>query len=106
MPNHSIKTIIRPCAAFLALALGIVASGSLAAQTAAIPPPTAPSPPTAANFQGSVTKGAVSPQPVDLSLDDAVQRGLQTNLGIILSGTLTAGARAERLADCNRCCPR
>ncbi len=58
-----------------------------------------PSPPSAADFQGSVPKGEVSAQAVDLSLDDAIQRGLQANLGIILSGTQTAGARAARLSQ-------
>lgn len=103
MLKHSIKSIIRPCAAGLVLALAVAAPGGLAAQTGgqtgAIPAPTAPSPPTSANFQGSVTKGDVSAQPVSLSLDEAIQRGLQTNLGIILSGTMTAGARAERLSQ-------
>jgi outer membrane protein TolC len=46
-----------------------------------------------------VTKGAASAQTIDLSLDDAIQRGLQSNLGIILSGTNTAGARAARLSQ-------
>ena len=46
-----------------------------------------------------MSKGQASPQPIDLSLDDAIQRGLQANLGVILSGTQTAGARAERLSQ-------
>lgn len=46
-----------------------------------------------------MVKGQVSPQPIDLSLDDAIQRGLQTNLGLILSGTQTAAARAQRLTE-------
>jgi outer membrane protein TolC len=70
-----------------------------AAQSSVIPPPTLPSPPTAADFQGGVTKGQPSAQPIDLSLDDAIQRGLQSNLGIILSGTQTSGARAARLSQ-------
>lgn len=53
--------------------------------------------PTAGSFQGSVTKGTVSPQPVDLSLDDAIHRGLQANLGLILSGTQTAATRGQLL---------
>ena len=83
------------------LALAVVAPGGLAAQTGVnvpIPPSTAPSPSTA-SFQGSVPKGEATAQPIDLSLDDAIQRGLQANLGIILSGTQTAGARAERLSQ-------
>jgi outer membrane protein TolC len=76
-----------------------LACGGAAAQTAVIPQPPLPSPPTATSFQGSVSKGQASPQPIDLSLDDAIQRGLQANLGVILSGTQTAGARAERLSQ-------
>jgi len=79
--------------------LALVACAGLAAQTAVIPPPVAPSPPTAADFQGSVTKGQATAQAVDLSLDNAIQRGLQANLGIILSGTQSASARAERLSQ-------
>jgi len=54
---------------------------------------------TASPFQGSVTQGEVSAQAVNLSLDDAIQRGLKTNLGVILSGTQTASARGERLSQ-------
>jgi len=46
-----------------------------------------------------VPQGEASPQAIDLSLDDAVQRGLKANLGIILSGTQTTGARAARLSQ-------
>ena len=55
--------------------------------------------PTAQSFQGSVVQGDASAQPLDLSLDDAMQRGLRNNLGIILNGTQTAGARGQRLSD-------
>ena len=79
--------------------LTLAAGGGLAAQTAVIPPPVAPSAPTATDFQGSVAKGEASAQPVELSLDGAIQRGLQANLGIILSGTASASARGERLSE-------
>src|ERR1700691_1497118 len=55
--------------------------------------------PTAQNFQGSVATGEASAQPIDLSLDDAMQRGLRNNLGAILSGTQTAEARGQRLSQ-------
>jgi outer membrane protein TolC len=71
---------------------------SLAAAAAAQAPPQAAAP-TASSFQGSVVQGEVSAQPLALSLDDAIQRGLQTNLGIILSGTQASTARAQRLSD-------
>ncbi len=70
----------------------------LAAQTAPGPPPTA-APQTASSFQGSVSIGEVSAQPVDLTLDDAIQRGLRNNLGVILSGMQTAAARGQRLSQ-------
>jgi outer membrane protein TolC len=60
--------------------------------------PQAPAP-TADSFQGSIVIGQASPQPIALSLDDAIQRGLKTNLGIILNGTQTDTARAERLSQ-------
>ncbi|MGA9061676.1 MAG: TolC family protein [Terracidiphilus sp.] len=99
MPKHSIKSLTRICAAALLWGLCVLGRSGAAAQTAAVPPPAAPSPPTAADFQGSVAKSEASAQTIDLSLDDAIQRGLQANLGIILSGTQTAGARAQRLGQ-------
>lgn len=53
----------------------------------------------ASSFQGSVPAGEVSAQPLELTLDDAIQRGLRNNLGILLSGTQTAAARAQRLSQ-------
>ena len=54
---------------------------------------------TASPFHGSVATGQVSAQPVNLTLDEAVQRGLTANLGIILSVAQTAAARGERLSQ-------
>jgi outer membrane protein TolC len=47
-------------------------------------------------FQGSVPAGTVSPTPLALKLDDAIQRGLQNNLGILVRDTSSQTARAER----------
>jgi outer membrane protein TolC len=98
LPKKSIKTLIRFCAAAVLVGACLSGPGAIA-QSSVIPPPTLPSPPTATDFQGSVSKGNASAQPIDLSLDDAIQRGLQTNLGMILSATQTAGARAARLSQ-------
>ena len=43
--------------------------------------------------------GEVSAQPVSLTLEEAMQRGLKNNLGAILSGTQTAVARGQRLSQ-------
>ena len=53
----------------------------------------------ASPYQGSVAAGEVSAQPIDLTLDDAIQRGLKNNLGVILSGVQTASARGQRLSQ-------
>ena len=71
-------------------------AGAQTLPSAAAAPSTAP---TASDFSGSVPSGTVSQQPLDLSLDEAMQRGLKQNLGIILSGTQTAAARAQRLSE-------
>jgi outer membrane protein TolC len=55
--------------------------------------------PTAQSYQGSVTAGEASAQPIELSLDDAMQRGLKNNLGAILSEKQTAQMRGERLSQ-------
>jgi outer membrane protein TolC len=92
-PKHSRKSTIRPGARALLPGVAILVSGLLTAQTAPAPNP-------AANpFQGSVAAGEASAQAIDLSLDEAIQRGLKANLGIILSGTQTAAARGERLSQ-------
>lgn len=96
---HSIPSRIRPWAAALLSIAAAVAHSVLAAQTAPIPAATPPGPPSAASFQGSVPVGTATAGVLPLSLDDAIQRGLQANLGIILSRTQTAGARAMRLSQ-------
>jgi outer membrane protein TolC len=93
--NHSIR--LRVCAVLLGLVT--IAPGSLAAQmSVGLQPPQA-SGPSASSFQGSVPSGEVSSQPLGLSLDNAIQRGLKANLGIILSGTETASARGQKLSQ-------
>jgi len=90
---------MRPYAYGPLLALTGLACLAAAAQT--VPSLSAPPPsgPNQQSFQGSVPKGEATGQTIDLSLDDAIQRGLQTNLGIILSGTQVAGARGERISQ-------
>ncbi len=55
--------------------------------------------PTPASYQGSVAAGPATAETISLTLDDAVQRGLRNNLGILLSSTQTANARGERLQE-------
>jgi len=92
--NHIVKGAICSCLAVFLLSLtlleGLEAEGQTAPQAAA---------PTAGSFQGSVVKGNASAETIGLSLDDAIQRGLTANLGIILSQNQTSTARGERLSQ-------
>lgn len=94
MPKDTIKNEICACTAGLFLSVVLAVPLGAAGQAA----PQAPAP-NAGSYQGSIVEGEASSQPVGLSLDDAIQRGLRTNLGIILSGTETATARAQRLSQ-------
>ncbi len=85
--------------ALLAVGLALQAPSLLTAQALPSQVQTQSAGPTAQSFQGSVATGEVSAQPLDLSLDDAMQRGLRNNLGVILSGTQTATARGERMSE-------
>jgi len=57
-------------------------------------------------FQGSVPAGAPSPQPLALTLDDAIQRGLDFNLGLLESQTASRAARADRIQALSLLLPR
>ena len=65
----------------------------------AVSGPSIPTGPTSGSFQGSVTAGTVSAEPLSLTLEDAIDRGLKNNLGLLLSGTQTANARGQRLQE-------
>ncbi len=84
------------CACVGLFGLVIVMASGIQAQSVTIQNQTAP---TAGSFQGSVPTGEATAQPIGLSLDDAIQRGLRANLGVILSGTQTAAARGQRLSE-------
>jgi outer membrane protein TolC len=87
------------CVCAAVVSLPFLAQPRVSAQTlpsASAAPSTAPA---ASDFSGGVPAGTVSEQPLDLSLDEAIRRGLKNNLGIILSGTQTAAARAQRLSE-------
>ena len=57
-------------------------------------------------FQGSVPTGVASPTPLSLTLRDAIDRGLKTNLGLLLSGQASEAARGERLRSLSALLPQ
>jgi len=58
------------------------------------------------NFQGSVAAGPVSATVLVLPLDDAIDRGLRNNLGLLLSTLQTDSARGQRLEQLQPLLPR
>src|SRR5580658_7769722 len=63
-------------------------------------PPNGPAPvlqePFQVSYGGSVAAGQASSTPLQLSLREAIRRGLQYNLGVLTNRDITAAARAER----------
>ncbi len=49
------------------------------------------------SFKGSIVSGTATSGVMDLSLDDAIQRGLRTNLGVILQSSSMENANGQRL---------
>jgi outer membrane protein TolC len=51
------------------------------------------------SFKGSIVEGKSTGNLMDLSLDDAIQRGLRNNLGIILQSAAQKNANGQRLEE-------
>jgi outer membrane protein TolC len=81
------------------LAIAALATLPVAAQLNLSAPQSAPTPQPASSYQGSVATDKPSADTLQLTLEDAVQRGLKTNLGLLLSNTQTANSRGQRLQD-------
>ncbi len=56
-----------------------------------------PAAPTADSFRGSIVSGKATGAVMDLSLDDAIARGLRQNLGLILQTTAQQSAKGQAL---------
>ncbi len=54
---------------------------------------------TQGSFQGSVVEGKATGSVIDLSLEEAIQRGLRQNLGIILQSSAMKNASGQRLEE-------
>src|SRR6202453_3524660 len=53
--------------------------------------------PLLGQFNGSTPTGDATPAPLNLSLDDAIARGLKTNLGLLTRENSSTSARAEKI---------
>jgi outer membrane protein TolC len=81
------------------LALAGLATLPLGAQLNLSGPQSAPAPQPASSYQGSLSTDKATAETLSLTLDDAVQRGLKNNLGLLLSNTQVANSRGQRLQD-------
>jgi outer membrane protein TolC len=53
--------------------------------------------PLLAQFNGSTPTGEATPTPLNLSLDEAIARGMKTNLGLLTRDNSTVSARVDRM---------
>src|SRR5579863_5671549 len=85
-----------PDRCFLAFALTLLfCVTSVVAQNSA-PTPSISLPGSQSPFTGSEPEGKATSEILQLNLQDAIDRGLRTNLGLLLSGDQTITARGER----------
>lgn len=57
-------------------------------------------------FSGSVPTGQLTPGVVNITVEEAIDRGLKYNLGLVLSGQASAQARAARLKELSNILPQ
>ena len=57
------------------------------------------------NYRGSLVEGKATSGVLSLTLDEAIRRGLRTNLGLVLANTDTTTANGERLRELQNLLP-
>jgi outer membrane protein TolC len=98
------RSLFRPTK-FVACALILLGgvAGILAQNSAPVPSITLPG--SQSPFTGSEPEGKASPQVLQLSFQEAIDRGLRNNLGLLLSGDQTIMARGERWKELSNLLP-
>ena len=81
----------------------LIAAASLAAQNS--PAPSVSVPGSQSPFTGSEPEGKATPEALQLSFQDAIDRGLRNNLGLLLSGDQALTARGERWKELSNLLP-
>ncbi len=98
------RSLFRPTK-FVACALVLLGgvADTLAQNSAPVPSISLPG--SQSPFTGSEPEGKASPQVLQLSLQEAIDRGLRNNLGLLLSGDQTIMARGERWKELSNLLP-
>jgi outer membrane protein TolC len=90
---------------FLAVALTLLFSVTGAVAQNPTPAPSISLPGSQSPFTGSEPEGKATPEVLQLSFQDAIDRGLRNNLGLLLSGDQTTMARGERWKELSNLLP-
>jgi outer membrane protein TolC len=99
---HFLPHQTRRLVAFALISLPAVTG--LAAQNST-PAPSISLPGSQSPFTGSEAEGRATPEVLPLGLQDAIDRGLRNNLGLLLSGDQTIMARGERWKELSNLLP-
>ena len=83
----------------------IAAITGLVAQSSTIPSPSVSLPGSQSPFTGSEPEGKAASEVLQLTFQDAIERGLRNNLGLLLSGDQTIMARGERWKELSNLLP-
>lgn len=81
----------------LCVLISVIAPTALHSQTpgGSASPPSISLPGSQSPFQGSAPEGTASPETLQIDFKDAIERGLRTNLGLLLAGDRAQAANGE-----------
>ncbi len=94
-----------PNRSLLAFALTVLFSVPRVVAQNSAPVPSITLPGSQSPFTGSDPEGKATPEVLQLSLQEAIDRGLRNNLGLLLSGDQTIMARGERWKELSNLLP-
>jgi outer membrane protein TolC len=103
MPAFLMHSNRKSLAATMAVVL-VFAAVDLVAQSSA-PTPSISLPGSQSPFTGSEPEGKATPEVLQIGFQDAIDRGLRNNLGLLLAGDQTIQARGERWKELSNLLP-
>jgi outer membrane protein TolC len=97
-PPHPNRKLLALALLLLSVVTGLVAQNSAPVPSISLPGSQSP-------FTGSEPEGKATPEVLQLSFQEAIDRGLRNNLGLLLSGDQTIMARGERWKELSNLLP-
>src|SRR5271166_469261 len=94
-----------PDRCFLALVVTLLFSVTGAVAQNSAPAPSISLPGSQSPFTGSEPEGKATPEVLQLGFQEAIDRGLRNNLGLLISGDQTTMARGERWKELSNLLP-